>query len=391
MNTLLLIIIYIAFIGLGIPDSLFGTAWPAINSEFKLPIASASYVTLLVSGGTVVSSLLSAKIINRFGTGKVTAISTFITAAALFGFSSSKNMIFLCLFAIPLGLGAGAIDSALNNYVALNYKAMHMNFLHCFYGIGVSLSPYLMSIALANDSSWRSGYRTVFYFQLTIAIIMILALPLWNKVKSFDLTEEKEKLYEISIIQLIKMPTVFMSGLVFIGSCAIEYTCGVWGSTFLVNMKGMTIESAARMITFYYIGIASGRFLSGILANKLSSWQLIKIGQCITLAAIVSLFFSLPTSIAGVGLFMIGIGNGPIYPNMIHLIPQNFGKELSQSVMGLQMAASYIGIMFMPPLFGLLAQNISTGLFPYYLLIMFAIMTGATFLLIRLLKKNLKL
>ncbi|SHK91035.1 Fucose permease [Anaerocolumna jejuensis DSM 15929] len=388
MATLLLIIIYIAFIGLGIPDSLFGTAWPAIYTEFGLPIASASYVTLLISGGTVISSLLSAKIISRFSTGKVTAVSTFLTAAALFGFSCSGNMIWLCLFAIPLGLGAGAIDTALNNYVALHYKAMHMNFLHCFYGIGVSLSPYLMSVSLMGKAGWRGGYRTVFYFQLTIAFIMILALPLWNKVKDAVSAEEQETHSSIGILQLLKMPSVRITGLIFIGSCAIEYTCGIWGSTFLVNTKGVATEFAARMITFYYFGMALGRFLSGILSNKLSGWKLIKIGQSITLTAILILFLPLPSFISGVGLFMVGLGNGPIYPNLIHLTPQNFGKELSQSVMGVQMAASYIGIMLMPPLFGMLAQNISVRLFPYYLLILFGIMVGATYLLVRMLKKQ---
>lgn len=391
MATILLIIIYIAFIGLGIPDSLFGTAWPAIYTEFSLPIASASYVTLLISGGTVVSSLLSARIISKFHTGKVVAVSTSMTAAALLGFSCSGNMIWLCLFAVPLGLGAGSIDSALNNYVALHYKASHMNFLHCFYGVGVSLSPYMMSVALSNESNWRGGYRTVFYFQLIIAIITILTLPLWSKVKKSDFEEEQGAPSTIGLTQLLKMPSVCTTGFVFIGSCAIEYTCGIWGSTFLVNTKGISIESAAKMITFYYIGMALGRFLSGILANKLSSWKLIEIGQTITLGAILLLFLPLPSAIAGVGLFLIGIGNGPVFPNLIHLTPENFGKNMSQSVMGIQMAASYIGIMLMPPLFGLLAQNISVGLFPYYLLIMFGIMIGAEYRLIRMLNKESKL
>lgn len=388
MTAILIIVIYIAYIGLGIPDSLFGTAWPAIYTEFNQPIASASYVTFLISGGTVISSLLSASIIKRFGTGRITAFSTALTAAALLGFSCSNHMIWLCIFAIPLGLGAGAVDTALNNYVAIHYKAMHMNFLHCFYGIGVSLSPYIMSVALSTDSSWRGGYRTVFYVQFVIALITILTLPLWGKIKNNNSEMAGESVPVVGITQLLKKKSVRTVGFIFIGSCAIEYTCGIWGSTFLVNTKGITAESAARMITFYYMGMALGRFISGIFSYKLSGWRLIKAGQIVTLTAIIMLFLPVPSVIAGLSLFLIGIGNGPIFPNLLHLTPQNFGKDISQAVMGIQMATTYIGIMFMPPLFGFLAQAISIGLFPFYLLIMFGIMIGATYLLKRLLKKE---
>ncbi len=387
MATILLLIIYIAFIGLGIPDSLFGTAWPAIYRELGLPIVSASYVTLLISGSTVISSLFSARIINQLGTGKITAMSTFLTAIALFGFSNSDNILWLCLFALPLGLGAGSIDSALNNYVALHYKAVHMNFLHCFYGIGVSLSPYLMSIALSDQSNWHRGYRIAFYFQILIAIITIITLPLWNRVKKTESAEKEENTQTIKLSLLIKMPSIRFVWFVFIGSCSIEYTCGIWGSTFLVNTKGMAVEYAAKAITFYYIGMALGRFFSGLLSNKFSSWKLIRIGQSVTFVAIVSLFFPLHSIIACIGLFMIGFGNGPVFPNLIHLTPKNFGKDISQSVMGTQMAASYIGIMLMPPLFGLLAQIISVNLFPYFLLFMFLIMILSKIFLIQTLKR----
>ncbi|MFV0529062.1 MAG: MFS transporter [Lachnospiraceae bacterium] len=383
MATILLIIIYIAFIGLGIPDSLFGTAWPLIYTEFDLPIAYASSVTMLISGGTVVSSLFSAQIIKRLGTGRITAISTLVTAAALLGFSYAGNMVWLCLFAIPLGLGAGAIDTALNNYVALNYKAIHMNFLHCFYGIGITLSPYLMSIAFEKDASWRGGYRIVFYFQLAIAVVTLLALPLWGKVKAAHDESGQEEIHTFALGELLNISSVRSVVLIFLASCAIEYTCGIWGSTFLVGAKGMTAAVAAKTITFYYLGIAIGRFLSGVFAYKISSWRLIKTGQFITFAAILVLLLPLPSAISGAGLFLVGLGNGTLYPNLIHLTPQNFGKRMSQSVMGVQMAASYVGTMLMPPFFGLLAQNISISLFPYYLLGLFGVMFAATYLLQR--------
>lgn len=388
MATLLLLVIYVAFIGLGIPDSLFGAAWPAIYQELQLPVSMASCVTLLISGCTVLASLLSAKIINRFGTAGVTAASTALTAAALLGFSLSANLAWLCLFAVPLGLGAGAIDSALNNYVALHYKAAHMSFLHCFYGIGVSVSPYFMSLALSNGN-WRSGYRTAFLIQLVIAVITVLSLPLWKRVSAGKAAAEDmvpSKSFRIS--EMMRMPSVRTVWFIFICSCGIEYTCGIWGSTYLVQSRGLPMDAAAGIITFYYIGMALGRFLSGLLASKLSSWKLIFMGQGILIAALLLLILPLPPAAAGIGLFIIGLGNGPIFPNLIHLTPSNFGKDISQSVMGTQMAASYIGIMLIPPVFGLIAQPFGTGLLPCFLLVLFAIMLTATAVLLRKLKRK---
>ena len=378
MATLLLIVIYIAFIGLGVPDSLFGTAWPAIYTDLNLPVSWASIVTIIVSCGTITSSLLSSWLISRFGTGKITAVSTLMTALALLGFSCSDSMLWLCLCAIPLGLGAGSIDTALNNYVALHYKASHMNFLHCFYGIGVSLSPYLMSLALSKGT-WEGGYRAVFWFQLAIAALTALALPLWKKVRHAQNGEEAEETPRVlSFPALMKMPKVRMACLVFIGYCALEYTCGTWGSTFLVNAKGAAADTAARMVTFYYVGLALGRFLSGVLAGRLHSRQLVKIGQMILLAAVVSLFLPLPFAFCSVSLFFIGLGNGPIFPNMLHLTPELFGKDLSQAVIVAEMATSYIGVLLAPALFGLIAQNVTAALFPVYLLVLYALMITGT-------------
>ena len=373
MTAVLLVVIYIAFIGLGIPDSLFGAAWPAIYTEMNIPVSWANFVTIIISAGTIVSSLFSVKLINYLGTAKITAVSTTITAVALYGFSCSKNIIWMCIFSVPLGLGAGAIDTALNNYVALHYKAVHMNFLHCFYGIGVSLSPFLMSLALS-DNSWRSGYKTVFLFQLCIAILTIISIPLWKKVQHSSETINTENGRTVVFSKLLKNKKVRMSCMSFFGSCGLEYTCGVWGSTFLVISRGVPADIAAFLITFYYVGMALGRFLSGILSISINSTRIIKLGQAITLAAIIIIVLPFPAYVSGIALFMIGLGNGPVFPNMLHLTPENFGKDISQSVMGVQMAAAYFGIMLSPALFGLISQNISASLFLYYLLIMFAIM-----------------
>lgn len=377
MSTLLLIIIYITFIGLGIPDSIFGTAWPAIYVEFDLPVSWANFITLTISGGTIISSLLSSKLIHRFSTERVTAISTILTALALLGFSCSEHFLFLWLMAIPLGFGAGAIDTALNNYVALHYSSSHMSFLHCFYGIGVSCSPLLMSLALAENGNWRGGYRTVFYIQLAISILSVITLPLWKRVETPENIEETSS--AIGFGTMLKMPKLYIVGLTFIGSCAIEYTCGNWGSTFLVSAKGFSVDRAASIITFYYVGMTLGRFLSGILATKWTSRQLVIVGQGIVTTAILSLLLPLPAIASGAALFFIGLGNGPIFPNMIYLTPEHFGRENSQSAMGLQMVLSYVGILCAPALFGIIAQNISVTLLPIYLTILCSIMICGTF------------
>lgn len=381
MAALLLLIIYIAFIGLGIPDSLFGAAWPAIYTEFGIPVSRGSLITMLISGGTIISSLLSAELIRRFGTGRITAFSTSLTAAALFGFSCSGNLLLLCLFAVPLGLGAGAIDTALNNYVALHYRASHMNFLHCFYGIGVSLSPLLMSLALS-AGSWRNGYRMVFWLQAGIAVLTILALPLWKRVSAVS-GQEEEAAETVRFSRLLRDSRVRMACLVFIGSCGLEYSCGNWGSTFLVTSRGLEADAGAGMITLYYVGIAAGRFLSGILSFRLGSRRLVLMGQAVVLAAL--LLLCLPgLALPGLGLFLVGLGNGPVFPNMLHLTPRIFGKRLSQSVMGVQMAASYVGILLAPALFGVIAQEIGAALFPGWLLLLYLLMmTGSFFTVLK--------
>lgn len=378
MSTVLLIIIFIAFIGLGIPDSLFGAAWPAVYAEFGLPISFASFVTVTISCGTVVSSLFSSRLIRRFGTGRIAAFSTALTAAALLGFSCSGSFLPLCLCAVPLGLGAGAIDTALNNYVALHYSAAHMSFLHCFYGIGVSLSPYVLSLVITGPRGWRGGYRTAFGMQLAIALLLFASLPLWKRVSGQEEEKEEAAGKSLSLREVFCVPGVKEMCWLFVASCGIEYTCGNWGSTFLVEYKNMAADQAARMIMFYYVGMALGRFLSGVLAAKLHSWQIIRIGQGILGAAIVLLLLPLPAAAAGAGVFLIGLGNGPLFPNFNYLTPENFGAEVSQSVMGVQMALSYLGIMLVPAVFGVLGQAAGMGIFPVYLLVFWAVMMGFT-------------
>lgn len=379
MATLLLIIIYIAFIGLGIPDSLWGTAWPAIYTEFDLPISFASFVSVIISCGTIISSMVSSRVIRHFGTNRVSFVSTAMTALALIGFSCSGNFLLLCLFAVPLGLGAGAIDTALNNYVSLHYSATHMSFLHCFYGIGVSVSPYILSLVISGEYGWRGGYRIAFLIQFSITLILFATLPVWKKAHGRAELSDDHNGKSITLLETVKIPGVKLMWCLFIASCAIECTCGGWGSTFLVEYKHIAAEQAAKFVMFYYVGMALGRFLSGVLAVWPDSWQIIRIGECTLGIAILTLLLPVPSQIVVMGLFLVGLGNGPLFPNFNYLTPQNFGSDVSQSVMGTQMAASYIGIMLAPAACGFLGQTIGMGIFPIYLAafyVMLIVMTG---------------
>ena len=382
----LLIVIYIAFIGLGVPDSLIGSAWPAIHTEMNVPVEAVSILTFIISGCTVLSSMFSAGILNKLGTAKVTAFSTAMTAAALFGFSVAPSFWFMIPLAVLLGLGAGAIDSGLNNYVALHCKASHMNFLHCFYGVGVTLSPYLMSQALSNVG-WRGGYRYAFYVQTVITILLIISLPLWKKTSSNQQTEE-EKGVNLTLLQMAKKREVRQVWIIMLTTNAIEYACGVWGSTYLVTEKGFETKHGALALTVYYAGMSIGRFVSGLLSEKISTWKRIGIGAAVLAPAIAIMLLPLPGAVTVVGLFLVGWGNGAIYPNMIHLTPHNFGKEVSQSIMGSQIAFAYIGVMLAPPTVSLISGLFGIKVYPVLLAVLYVIMVITLKLFINRLKKQ---
>jgi len=386
VTTILLIVIYIAFIGLGVPDSLIGSAWPAIHLELSIPVEMVSILTFLISGCTVLSSMFSTRILNKLGTAKVTAFSTAMTALSLVGFSLAPSFWFMIPLAIVLGLGAGAIDSGLNNYVALHCKASHMNFLHCFYGVGVSLSPYIMSQAFENVG-WRGGYRYAFYVQSAIAILLIISLPMWKKSSSEEQAEE-EKGVTLTLLQMAKNRDVQKVWVIMLMTNAIEYACGVWGSTYLVEEKGFSIEKGALALTIYYVGMSLGRFLSGLLANKIKTWKRIFIGSVILAPAIVIMLLPLPNIFAVLGLFLIGLGNGSIYPNMIHLTPHNFGKEVSQSIMGSQIAFAYIGVMLAPPMVSLISGVFGIKVYPILLALLYVVMVITLKCFVNCLKKQ---
>ena len=376
MATILLVFIYIFYIGLGVPDSLLGAAWPAIYSELSVPVSYASFISSIISCGTVFSSLFSTRVIAKLGTPRVTVLSTSLTAIALLGFSCSHNFLWLCICGIPLGIGAGSIDTALNNYVALHYTSMQINFLHCFYGVGVTVSPYLMSLALSDNMNWRGGYRTVFFIQLTIAALSVISLPIWKKVK--QALPQEEPIRVLSLSQMLRRRQIWASCGVFLGISSLESTCLIWGSTYLSESVGMSADVAAALITFYFIGMTVGRLLSGLLTIKYSDWQIIFSGQAVIFVAIILLLMQTNAIITALGLFLIGLGNGPIFPNITHLTPGLYSKETSQSIIGIEMAFSNLSIMLTPILFGVVTTYTGVAIFPKFLLIMFLIMIGCT-------------
>lgn len=378
MTFLLLMVIYIAFIGLGVPDSLFGAAWPAIQTAFGFPLDAANFITMTVSGCTVISSMLGARLVKKAGTALVTAASAAMVAVGLLCFSFTNAIWMMVLCAILIGFGAGATDSALNNYIALHYSARHMNFLHCFYGVGVMTSPYIMSVLL-DRSGWQQGYRWVFLIQAAIALTLFLSLPLWKKVKHTH-TEQAEEAGATKILpysQMVKMPLIRLDWLMCIAINVLEGVSGLWGSAYLVYALGFSTSRAAASITLYYVGMALGRFLSGLVSAKLPGWKIIRLGVAVTALGIILLFVPTPVT-AVTALFFLGLGIGPVYPNIMHLTPRHFGEDVSASVMGSQMATAYFGIMIGPPIFGLLAEHISARLLPVYLTVWLGAFVGAT-------------
>lgn len=385
MATLLLVIIYIAFISLGLPDSLLGPAWPIIHKDFQVSISYAGIVTMIISGGTILSSFFSGKLIKRFGTGKITAVSVFLTAAGLAGTYFSPGFLWICLCGIPLGIGAGAVDSALNNFVALHYKAKHMNWLHCFWGIGATAGPLIMSFFIRKNNNWRMGYGVIAILQIILVACLILSLPLWKKFQQEE-TEQTTDSVDIKISKLISLPGAKPALTSFFCYCAIEATAGLWGSSYLVTAKGISAEVAARWISLYYLGITIGRFLSGFLSLKMNNKTLIRLGQIIILVGVALLALPLFDIFQMFAFILIGLGCAPIYPAMLHETPNRFGKEISQGIMGIQMAVAYVGGTFMSPLFGLLSKLIGFQWFPAFLLFLVAIMLVSSEMMNKILK-----
>ena len=366
MVHLLLAVIYLAFISLGLPDALLGAAWPSIYPAFGVPVSYMGMVSMIIALGTCISSLLSDRMTRLLGTGKVTALSVATTALALLGFSWSHSFWALCLWAIPYGLGAGSVDAGLNNYVALHYESRHMSWLHCFWGIGAALGPYIMGAILTGGRMWNAGYRVIGILQILLTAILIFSLPLWKG--RAEESGEKERTKALSLRQIVAIPGVKEVLFCFFCYCAVESTAGIWASSYLTLQKGVPAETAAGFASMFYIGITVGRAISGFLTIKLRDPQMIHLGQGILALGIAAMLLPLGANVSLMGFLLIGLGCAPIYPCVIHATPAYFGAENSQAIIGVQMASAYLGTCLAPPVFGLIAQNVSIRLFPFFLL-----------------------
>lgn len=373
MTQLLLPVIYLAFISLGLPDSLLGSAWPNLYPAFGVPVSYAGIVSMIISCGTIVSSLCSDRLTRALGTGKVTALSVAMTAAALFGFSVSSAFWMLCLWAIPYGLGAGSVDAALNNYVALHYESRHMSWLHCMWGVGTIISPVLMSLALTGGQGWNGGYHIVALIQVGITAVLVLSLPLW-KGRPAAASADGTPARPLTLPQILTIPGAREVMLCFFCYCALETTAGLWASSYLTLVRQVPAQTAASFASLFYIGITVGRGVCGFLTLKLSDDQMIRLGFAVLGVGVAALLLPGAQVFALAGLVLVGLGCAPIYPSVIHSTPAHFGAQNSQAVIGIQMSSAYAGNLVMPPLFGLLANNITPALFPFYLLAVLVLM-----------------
>lgn len=374
--TALIVIIYLAFIGLGLPDSLLGSAWPTMRLTLGASVGAAGVISMIVSGGTILSSLCSARLVHRFGTRRVTIFSVALTAAALFGYAAVPNVLWLGAMAVPMGLGAGSVDAALNNFVALHYDARHMSWLHCGWGIGATLGPVILSQFLARERGWSVGIRTIALLQTALVVVLVLSRPLWRKVQqAADAAKETPVL---SNRQALALPGIGYALVIFFGYCAAELSCGLWAGSWLVEYKGIAAGTAAAWVSLYYGGITLGRALSGFVMTRISGNGMIRLGLIGAVCGTLLLALPLPPVASMAALGLIGLGCAPVYPCMIHETPARFGMQNSQAAMGLQMACAYVGSTFMPPVMGLLAEYVSIRLFPAFLLVFFLISLGAS-------------
>lgn len=374
MYTLLLALIYIAFISLGLPDSLLGSGWPVMHISLNVPISFMGILSMIISGGTVIASLFSDRMTRKFGTRIVTVVSVFLTALALLGFSVSNHFWMMIVFSIPYGLGAGAIDAALNNYVALHYSSRHMSWLHCFWGVGTIVSPFVMSYSLAN-TAWYMGYRLIGFIQLGIAILLLVTLPVWKVNRTITENTSQQK----GLIGVLKIKGVPFLLIGFFAYCAAEATAMNWASTYMTEVRNIAADTAAQFAALFYIGMTLGRFLGGFVMNRLGDRKMILLGTFVLFCGIIALLLPINTPVVPItGFIIIGLGCAPIYPCIIHSTPYNFGAENSGKIIGIQMASAYIGSTFMSPLFGFLGSHFNFNILPVFLAVFFLLMITMT-------------
>lgn len=371
MGSLLLGVIYLIFISLGLPDSLLGSGWPTMQVDFGVPSSYAGYISMMISCMTVISALLSPRMIRKFHTKWIVIASIGLTVLGLIGFSVASRYWMLLMIAVPYGLGAGAIDASVNHYVANHYRSSVMNFLHCFYGVGAVISPYIMSQAL-KFARWNEGYRWTAYIQLGILIACVLSLPLWKQNESKSAEENHES---AGIWETLKVPGMLLTLIAFFAYSSGEATCFLWTPSYFAGTKpDLSAETVASFGSLIFGGLMLGRLISGFISNKLGDRKLIRIGIAVELLGILLVFLPVRGYIAAaIGFVVVGTGMGPVYPAVQHMAPENFGKKYSAAAIGMQMAAAYIGSTFMPMVFGQIQQKLGIDIMPAYLLIFAAV------------------
>jgi fucose permease len=372
MGSLLIAVIYLIFISLGLPDSLLGSGWPEMQVFFGVPSSFAGYVSMTISFMTIISALLSPRLMRKMQTKWIVIISIMLTIVGLLGFSVCTEYWMLFIMAIPYGLGAGAIDASINNYVAMHYSGSVMNFLHCFYGVGAMISPYIMAAAL-RSARWNEGYRWTAYLQIAILAVCILSLPLWKR----NQTKEEEETLKNSagIREVVKIPGAVQTLIAFFAYCSGEATCFLWVPSFFAGTKkGISAGRIASFGSLIFGGLMLGRLIAGFISNRFGDRKMIRMGIVLELMGILVVLLPFPGyMVTAVGFVMIGTGMGPVYPAIQHMAPENFGRKNSAAMIGLQMASAYVGSTFMPMVFGLLQQALGIWIMPWYLLI-FALM-----------------
>lgn len=374
MFGLLIAIIYISFISLGLPDSLLGAAWPTMRVELNAPLSYAGIISMIICGGTIVSSLLSDRLTKKLGTGLVTAISVAMTAAALFCFSVADRYWMLIIFAVPYGLGAGGVDASLNNYVALHLKSRHMSWLHCMWGVGASVSPYIMSFALTRGTGWNQGYLIVAIIQSVLSLLIFLSLPLWKRGEKKS-GEQKPSVAETSaadkkplkLKEIVRIPGAVPCFICFFCYCALEQTTMLWASSYMICHNGITADTAAMYASLFFIGMTAGRGINGFLTIKFGDKTLIRAGQALIAVGVILIVIPSVEMLTVIGFVTVGLGCAPVYPSIIHMTPALFGADRSQAMIGVQMASAYLGSCFAPPLFGLFANHVTPALLPAFL------------------------
>ena len=375
MVSLLLAVIYLAFISLGLPDGLLGSAWPVMYQELNVPVSYAGVVSMIIAAGTIVSSLQSDRLTLKFGPAIVTAVSVGTTALALLGFSVSRSFWLLCLLAIPYGLGAGSVDACLNNYVALHYSSRHMSWLHCMWGVGASVGPYIMGAALTGGFGWPSGYRWVGLIQIALTAVVVFSFPLWEKRPDVEAAQQNNKKpVAMPLGQVIALPGAKAIMITFFCYCAMETTAGLWASSYLVLARGIDAETAARFASLFYLGITIGRAFCGFIANRFPDVTMIRAGQSVILLGVICMLLPFHNLFPLCGLVIIGLGCAPVYPCIIHSTPEHFGAQNSQALIGVQMASAYTGSCLMPPVYGFLSGLLTPRLLPWFILVIVVLM-----------------